>query len=86
MERIRKCPFCGGEPTMYAKGHRNGYMVYVKCQSCSAQSGIKNSRTDPEADGWGNDACETVIGNWNRRYYEELVSFMEWEKLQAAEV
>ena len=86
MELMRKCPFCGGEPTLYAKGSRHGYMVYVKCDSCSAQSGVKTSQTDPKDNGWETDVCQAVIGNWNRRYYEELVSFVEWEKLQAADI
>lgn len=78
VKRMKICPFCGGTPVLGYNRTRTGYFVFVKCESCSAQSGVKLSRSDPEDDNWENAQCDTVIVSWNRRYTEELADFAAW--------
>lgn len=78
MKDIKPCPFCGGKADIFCNYSRNGYLVFVKCGSCSAQSGVKLSTESPVDDHWANVPCTTVIENWNRRYAEELADFAAW--------
>lgn len=39
-EKLKLCPFCGGEADLWYSSGRYGYFVYCQCSVCSAQSRI----------------------------------------------
>lgn len=66
---IRPCPFCNGDACLYAN-YANRYrkwLVYVKCDVCSAQGKAFSDREDPDLSGWNNAACDKAIRAWNMR-------------------
>lgn len=71
--KIKPCPFCGGEPSLYRNYNRRQgcWFVTVRCDLCNAQSGgiyhsdAMDEMTDEEF--WNLDPCHRAIDKWNRR-------------------
>lgn len=59
MEKLKKCPFCGGEAQMCA-GSSKGEIAWVYCEKCGAESGTR-------------DTAEKAAEAWNRRVNEWLI-------------
>lgn len=64
MEKLKPCPFCGGE----AKISHESEGVLVRCQKCGATSGWIDEYLETEDSG-----VKKAIGLWNRRAaYEDI--------------
>lgn len=69
MEKLKRCPFCGGEAEeqylkrkkLFAKFRYPNvtHVVYIRCKVCAAASGIKWTR-------------ENAIEAWSRRVGEAI--------------
>ncbi len=59
MEKLKPCPFCGGEAKVYSVNIFKAE-IYVKCQTC-------NSRTLTYKGGHFGDTKYLAIQAWNRR-------------------
>lgn len=57
-QKLRECPFCGGEAMLNAGNDRNYSLV--KCRDCGAESGMVKVSAEYCAD-------ERAIYAWNRR-------------------
>lgn len=55
MEKLKLCPFCGGEPFM--KQYKDFYLYKVICENCYVETG-----------GWCEK--RKAINTWNRRVKE----------------
>ncbi len=62
-EKLKSCPFCGGEAELQEIGnnHTKSRSVIIKCKSCRVQ--IKNSALKKGMD-W---LIDTSIKSWNTR-------------------
>lgn len=68
-DTIKPCPHCGGVSYLnqnYSYKARS-YFVFVKCEICGAQGKIVNSKEEPAAANWNNEACDSAIEAWNMR-------------------
>lgn len=71
---IDKCPFCGGDATLYCQNGRRGRFVYVKCDFCLSQGktyGITNGNYIHDFEELSQDLSDSstkAISAWNRRY------------------
>lgn len=81
MDKLKKCPFCGGEATSYAKQKthellkEHGYEVTIFCNDCGAKV-VK--WCDMQGLAWG--AAE---GTWsNRKPVENVLKLIESEILE----
>ena len=79
MDKLKKCPFCGGEATSYAKQKthellkEHGYEVTIFCNDCGAKV-VK--WCDMQGLAWG--AAE---GTWsNRKPVEDVLERLEKEE------
>lgn len=65
---LKKCPFCGSDAAyLFQKSTRYGFIVYVQCQICGAQTKVIGSREDAAEVDWNTDACVSVMRLWNTR-------------------
>lgn len=77
-QKLKRCPFCGGEAEWKEDEFLDHQRVYIKCKSCRALSVI-------EVEGWTmafkdhparyisiEECREKVIENWNRRVREDF--------------
>ena len=62
IEKLKPCPFCGGEARLFAN---EGVRVY--CKNCHASTRIL---TDNAA--LNTSAVQIVIENWNKRAEEDI--------------
>lgn len=69
MEKLKKCPHCGGAACLNANYSYKcrSYFVFVKCDICGAQGKVYRSETDPAADNWTNTDCNDAAAAWNMR-------------------
>ena len=61
-EKLKPCPFCGGEAEMSVDGGNHGYtpdIYYVKCKHCGAQ--IRKVSDNYY------DLSNAVVNAWNNR-------------------
>lgn len=65
----KKCPFCGGEATLYQNYSRKyrTYFVLMKCEFCGSQGKSFSSENAPSDENWENDACRLAEKVWNTR-------------------
>ena len=64
---IKKCPFCGGEPTLCSTKGRYGFFAFVHCSFCGSQGktySIGKTRDDDWAE---TTASNNAIKAWNTR-------------------
>lgn len=71
MDKLKPCPFCGGEADLWYNHGRYCYFVYCQCSVCSAQSRtfslgrIVPNDNDEE---WADSApAARAVEAWNRR-------------------
>ena len=66
MEKLKPCPFCGGEATAYAD---NYHKIAVICNGCGVKLGIKLECGVELIDGWTAEFedLDAAIEAWNRR-------------------
>lgn len=69
MDKLKKCPFCGGTGCLNANYSykTRSYFTFVKCNLCGAQAKIYSSEDDPAATDWQNAACQDACNAWNLR-------------------
>lgn len=72
MYNLDKCPFCGEVKEIYlnqrtCRPRYGGYLVYVACELCGAQTKPFYSDDDAEERDWSNVACRKAVNAWNRR-------------------
>lgn len=60
MEKLKGCPFCGGEASLQHKKNTTGWVSYIKCKSCDI-----TSLEVPVSFRYSSD--QKVIELWNRR-------------------
>lgn len=67
--KIKKCPFCGGDPVVNVKHNdSNGfYYTNIRCLCCYSQSSAVRSYTQPEPDDPHDRAVRLAAERWNRR-------------------
>lgn len=64
---IKKCPFCGGEPTLMSTRGRYGFFAFVQCSFCGSQ-GKTYSMGKTRDDDWAeSSASNNAIKAWNTR-------------------
>lgn len=63
-ERLKPCPFCGGEPRLATFQTRKGEIINVHCPVCQAQSRSFKLEGKQEHDA---RVTEYAIASWNRR-------------------
>ncbi len=73
MQKIKKCPFCGGdgELTQRYNSRYDNYFVFVACNLCNAQSKTFTSRDDLSESEWNTNACEKAVKAWNMEFKGE---------------
>lgn len=59
MEKLKKCPFCGGEAEIIG-GKTEDEVAWVVCKQCYAESPVHSSKKD-------------AVNAWNRRVNEWLI-------------
>ena len=69
---VKGCPFCGENEMIELRSRRcsaryMGWIVFVTCEMCGAQSKVFSCSEDPPESEWQNDACYKAIKAWNRR-------------------
>lgn len=69
MEKIKKCPFCGGKATLNSNySHKaRAYFVFVKCDVCGGQGKIYYNQDDPSENDWNDTPCNDAVNAWNMR-------------------
>ena len=70
--KIKPCPHCNGSGCLYSNYSykSRSYFVFVKCEICGSQGKIYNSKDEPAAVDWNNEACNSAVEAWNMRAYE----------------
>ena len=64
---IKKCPFCGGEPTLCSTKGRYGFFAFVQCSFFVSQ-GKTYSLGKTRDDDWAeSSASNNAIKAWNTR-------------------
>lgn len=64
---LMNCPFCGGKGSLWTRGARYGFITYVQCDVCGAQTkafpyyGDKNDVDEHDM------GCVRAVEAWNRR-------------------
>ena len=73
--RIKKCPFCGGNATLFKNASERrwctNYYVRVRCEVCESQGKSFRGTTDPADENWESYECYQAICAWNMRTKEE---------------
>lgn len=70
-EKLKPCPFCGGEAK--TKHYEDNTSLIVYCQTCSKGWNIKEEApgerwaSDFEFFGWDSEDDDAVVAAWNRR-------------------
>ena len=71
MERLKRCPFCGGSDLDYMRVYSRkakGFYVFVVCNYCNGQTkGYLNDREPNDPDFWMDYSVERATIAWNRR-------------------
>ena len=63
---IRACPFCGAEAKVCRSRKKNDLQVYVRCNSCGAQTKRRRAKEIRDADDFMNQpAVEDIVRLWN---------------------
>ena len=72
-EKLKICPFCGGDAELWTNTSSYGRFVYVKCSVCDAQTRIKTAHGDPECDPdfWEQSGATQAVRLWNTRAGKE---------------
>lgn len=66
--KIKPCPFCGNDTaTLIQQGTRYGYIVFVQCQICGAQTRAFGSKKSCIEVDWETDNCYSAVLAWNTR-------------------
>lgn len=67
-EKLKPCPFCGGEALFWTSKGRYKDFAYIQCDTCSAKSKTVVSQFYVDDDEfWDSTACDRLTGAWNRR-------------------
>ena len=75
MLTLTECPFCGSDNVLFYESknrsryykYGNGYFVYVKCDTCGAQSRSVWAHEQPSENNWDISATRDVAMLWNAR-------------------
>ena len=71
MDRLLKCPFCGGDAAYRRDYGRYGWFVRVECEICGARTRNKRAEDDTDDDTFWNQPSVSHVGYmWNRRVVE----------------
>lgn len=70
MEEIKHCPFCGGEADLWYKWGKHGYLTFVECEICSAQSKPFSLGREIDENWYESASSKKAIAFWNRRVKE----------------
>ena len=67
MDKLKPCPFCGGEADLWENYGRYGYFAFCKCSICSASSKTFPLGRDLPDDWEDTTAARRALDSWNRR-------------------
>lgn len=72
-ERLKPCPFCGGEAIIKATVKSYGFTIWCACEKCNARTEGFCPDTNRENDTMENiEECKKrAIKEWNRRANDE---------------
>lgn len=70
MDKIKCCPFCGGDGALETSWNprRMCWFVFVKCKVCRSSGRTRTARIDPKVIGWNSEECIDAVKFWNMRY------------------
>ena len=71
MEEIKHCPFCGGKADLWSHWWKRGYLTYVECEICSAQSKTFLLGKELDENWYESTSSKKAIAFWNRRVKEK---------------
>lgn len=63
MDKLKPCPFCGGEARVFEERGLTTTRIYVRCMKCFCNTSAYNSR-------------KLVIEKWNRRASKEVAAIL----------
>lgn len=63
MDKLKPCPFCGGEARVFEEWGLTTTRSYVRCMKCFCNTGTYNSR-------------KLVVEKWNRRASQEMAAIL----------
>ncbi len=67
-QKLKPCPFCGGEAKTYMKHKIIGLTLWVQCTKCNAETLGYCPKDDLES---FEECKKLAIEAWNRRVYEQ---------------
>lgn len=65
MDKLKPCPFCGGDAALEVFDGRYGPLVYAACEICGASS--KHFRIGSKEDPWEGKPARQAAHFWNQR-------------------
>lgn len=79
---LKKCAFCGGDPTYYAIDHDDrSVTLYINCTQCDMQSGHSLASSAYTPINW--ELAKEAEHIWNRRYVDPEIIEAVRHALQA---
>ena len=69
--KLKPCPFCGGDASIWKRDSRYGVICFVKCDICGAQTRVRNCDEPVESNDWSDREMSAVSHLWNVRFDEK---------------
>lgn len=79
MTDLKQCPFCAGDADLqrsWSSKHQ-AYFVYVRCDICHIRGKSFRCLSDPQDNGFTDEASQRARKAWNMRHGEDDLSLME---------
>lgn len=69
MNKVKICPFCGGQACLHSIYEREPdlYYVFIRCTICGAEGKKIPSWERPAECEWSNNPCDLASAAWNMR-------------------
>lgn len=70
LDKLKPCPFCGGEANAYCRKGRYGIFGYIACEYCGVETRKKklNAYSVDDPGIFEQYAFEELVVMWNRRW------------------